>query len=254
MAELTQQQSEELLFENVQGDPSEYDEHLIIPGYTQRQTDEITTESVCGPDDRIKVVATTTMPYKAICKLYMKGASGGNYIGSGWLTHTNKLYTAGHCVFERDRQGRPVGWMRSIIVVPALSGMTEPYGRYYAASLTATRGWVEGGSHRYDMGAIKLSSNVSHSDVFTPSLADPDTGEVCGYPGDRDRALFQYKMMDTLRKANGQFKYTLDTAGGQSGSPLLKNSKVAVGIHNYGGCPNSASDLYQDFINGVNRW
>ena len=250
MAELTEKQSQELLFADVQGNSSEYNEAEITPKYYRLPTDEITLESVCEGDSRVKVTATTTMPYKAICKLYMKAPSGKNYIGSGWLTHQNKLYTAGHCVFDRESNG----WMKSIIVVPALSGLTEPYGRYDAISLTATRGWVENGSPRYDMGAIKLASNVTHTDVFTPSLGDPNRGEVCGYPADRDTGIFQYRMEDLLMKAEGQFKYTLDTFGGQSGSPLLQNRTVAVGIHNYGGCPNSASDLYQSFIDTVNQW
>lgn len=254
MAELTEQQAQELIFANTQGDPVEFNESEIIQRFSRLPTAEITPESVCGPDDRLKVTATTAMPYKAICKLYMKGPSGGSYIGTGFLTHRNKLLTAGHCVYERDRFGRPVGWMTSIMVVPGLSGLAEPYGRYQAISLTATRGWIEEGNNRYDMGAIKLSSDVSHSDVFKPSLGDPNRGEVCGYPGDRDTGIFQYRMEHSLEKVGGQFKYNIDTFGGQSGSPLLQNSVIAVGIHNYGGCPNSASDLYQNFIDETDSW
>lgn len=254
MAKLTDQKARELLFANAQGNPADFNESRITPRSSLLPTEQFTAESICGPDNRVKVTATTAMPYKAICKLYMKGPSGGNYIGTGWLTHRNKLYTAGHCVYERDDQSQPIGWMTSITVVPALSGITEPYGRYQASALTATRGWVEEGDHRYDMGGIKLSSNVSHSDVFTPSLGDPSRGEVCGYPGDRDTGIFQYRMEDLLTKSGGQFRYTIDTFGGQSGSPLLQNRTIAVGIHNYGGCPNSASDLYQGFIDGINGW
>lgn len=254
MAELTEQQAQELIFQDTQGDPVEFNESEIISKFSRLPNAKITPESVCGPDGRVKVTATIAMPYKAICKLYMKGSSGGNYIGTGWLTHRNKLYTAGHCVYERDLQGRAIGWMTSIIVVPALSGLTEPYGRYQAVAITATRGWVEGGNHRYDMGAIKLSSSVSHSDLIKPSLGDPNRGEVCGYAGDRDTGIFQYRMEHSLVKVGGQFKYEIDTFGGQSGSPLLQNSVIAVGIHNYGGCPNAASDLYQSFIDTIDVW
>ncbi len=250
MTEITEAQAQELEFSQVDGDPLEYNEGEITPRYLVSEPEGVTAESVCGIDSRVKVTATSVMPYKAICKLYMKSPSGKNYIGTGWLTHQNKLYTAGHCVYDRDM----MAWMESIIVVPGKSGLNEPYARYYASDLSATRGWIENGSHRYDMGAIKLSSNVSHNDVLLPTLADPSTGEVCGYPADRDTGIFQYKMADTLSKNGGQFKYLVDTFGGQSGSPLLQNRIKAVGIHNYGGCPNSSSDLYQGFIDGINNW
>lgn len=250
MLELTQQEAEEMVFSNWIESTTDFDEKEITPRY-YRTEEDLTAKAVCGGDERIKVTTTTTMPYKAICKLYMKSPSGKkNYIGTGWLTHTNKLYTAGHCVYDRKEKG----WMKSIIVVPGKSGKAEPYGRYYASAFTTTRGWKEKGIPRYDMGAIKISSDVSHSDVLTPMLEDPVRGEICGYPADRDTGTFQYRMEDSLRKAGGQFKYMLDTYGGQSGSPLLKDRSVAVGIHNYGGCPNSASDLYQLFVNTVDQW
>lgn len=97
-------------------------------------------------------------PYKAICKLYMKTTTGKNYVGSVWLTASDKLYTAGHCVFDHDEGG----WMESVVVIPGMTGDSEPFGRYYAGSLAATRAWIDGRSKRYDMGAIKLSTAVNH--------------------------------------------------------------------------------------------
>jgi len=99
-----------------------------------------------------------------------------------------------------------------------------------------------------------LKSKVTHDSFLIPSLEDASVGQVCGYPADRDNGIFQYKMEDNLSKINGRFYYELDTYGGQSGSPLLKSKYVAIGIHNYGGCPNKSSDLYQEFIDGVNQW
>jgi len=227
---------------------SNFDE--ITPRYFLTDPDAVTAESVCGIDNRVKVTATTILPYKAICKLYMGSPTGKSYIGSGWLTDKKKLYTAAHCVFDLDAGD----WMESIIVVPGKSGLAEPYGQYHASELAATRGWIEQGSARYDMGAIKFSGDVNHSDFLTPELADPNFGEVCGYPADRDTGVFQYKMSDTLTKNGGQFQYLVDTFGGQSGCPLLRDRTRAVGIHNYGGCPNSSSDLYQEFIDSINNW
>ena len=143
------------------GDPSDYDFDAITPVYFVTES-QYQMESICGQDQRTKVTGTTTLPYKAICKLYMKAKSGHNLIGTGWLTGRNKLYTAGHCVFDSDYGG----WMDSIIVVPGLAGTVEPYGRYVAEFMVATNGWIKNRSRRFDMGAIKLSTQVSHGDVF----------------------------------------------------------------------------------------
>lgn len=236
-----------LVVHDCSGNTADYDFNNIIPKYfTLRQNQE----SICEVDDRVKVIDTSVMPYKAICKLYMQSASGRNYVGTGWLTHSNKLYTAGHCVYDHDEGG----WMKSIIIVPGKSGNSEPFGRYTAVSMLATNGWINNKSERYDMGAIKLSSNLSHNNYLTPSLADANSAVVCGYPADRDTGIFQYKMMGSVTKTNDRFFYKVDTFGGQSGCPILENNSLVMGIHNYGGCDNSGSDLYKEFLDGVSGW
>jgi V8-like Glu-specific endopeptidase len=238
----------DLIEQDLDLDASDYDFENILPTFSR--VDSITDESICQADNRMKQIDTLALPYKAICKLYMKAANGDNLIGTGFLTHSNKLYTAGHCVFSQTRGG----WMRSITVVPGKSGLREPFGRYKAVRVYAASEWVNSGSVRYDMGAIKLSQVVSHSDFIDVTTADANEATVCGYPGDRDQGLFQYRMRDSIRKSAGRFRYQIDTYGGQSGAPLMKNSSVAIGIHNYGGCDNAASDLTPDFINKIENW
>lgn len=238
---------EELTLHKTAGDANLYDFENITPKFFIHEQSQ---ESVCASDSRIKVIDTTSLPHKAICKLYMRSVTGKNFIGTGWLTHANKLYTAGHCVYDHDEGG----WMDSIIVVPGKSGNLEPFGRYTSSDLIAANGWINNQSHRYDVGAIKLSSNVSHSDFLFPSISDSNEATVCGYPADRDTGIFQYQMRDIIRKSDERFFYQIDTFGGQSGGPVLSNSATAIGIHNYGGCENSASDLYQALIDFVESW
>ena len=234
-------------------DDSDYDYDDITPQYYVSEQDQ---ESICSDDNRTRVTSTRLMPYKAICKLYIRAANGRNYIGTGWLVARNKLYTAGHCVYSH----RADGWAKSVIVVPGQSGRSKPYGSYIASEMLTTKVWLKtedprsDNARRYDIGAIKLSSNVNHRDFLQPSLSDVDTVTICGYPGDRDTGIFQYKMQDDVKKEDGRFLYYIDTFGGQSGSPLLKNRSVAIGIHNYGGCENSGSDLFPEFIECVNNW
>jgi len=250
MPALTESQMQQLLFHASSGAIEEVDESEITHKNWIVSPENVRAESICGIDQRQKVVATSQLPNIAICKLYMRAPNGRTYVGSGWLVANDRLYTAGHCVYSESAGG----WMESIIVIPAKSGLSEPYGRYHAMGLSATRGWVEDGSVRYDMGAIKLDKPVTHNSFITPCLDDPSAGEVCGYPADRDSGIFQYRMSDTLLKQSGRFLYQADTFGGQSGCPLLKNRSHGIGIHNYGGCPNSSSDLYQGFIDGIINW
>lgn len=229
------------------GNGQDYDFENIAPMYHVLDED---LETIRNGDERRRVDYTAVMPFKAICKLYMKAADGRNLIGTGWLTHSNKLYTAGHCVYCHARGG----WMKSIIVVPGKAGTIEPYGRYTAEALLTLEPWIDDQSARYDMGAIKLSSSVNHDDFLSPTLSDADTVTLCGYPSDRDRGEYQYRMRDDVRKTDGRFFYYIDSHGGQSGAPLLRNNSIAIGIHNYGGCDNSGSDLYRGFIDYVERW
>jgi V8-like Glu-specific endopeptidase len=208
-------------------------------------------KDVCGVyPDRNKVGTATILPYKAICKLYICWEPGDMEPGTGWLVHQDKLYTAGHCVRKRDYRK----WAKSIVVVPAMAGLNEPYGRYQAIALATTQGWIDSGTLRYDMGAIKLAAPVRSTDVLTPVVADPPTGKVCGYPKEMSTGVFQYEQSGSLTKENGQFKYEIDTSVGQSGSPLLMDQTQAVGIHHSGGCPNRASALYRQFIDDIARW
>jgi len=247
--------TKELVSHTITGDTREYDFQSIIPKpwaklnvHNTSVPDEETRETVCGIDERVKVMNTRVMPNQAICKLYMRTTTSKNYVGSGFLTHDDKVVTAGHCVYDHDEGG----WMDSIIVVPAKNGVSTPYGQYNAVRIAAVRAWTDSRSVRYDMGVIKLNAKVTHSGRISMNLANSDRVTVCGYPADRDLGIFQYRMEDIIEKTNdGRLYYHIDTYGGQSGCPVLKNSNTSIAIHNYGGCPNKASDFYQQFIDEV---
>jgi len=147
MSSLTEQQKRELIYHKIIDNLSEINENEITRSPRMEDEKEFTAESLCGIDQRTKVLSTKQMPYMAICKLYAKGANGLTYVGSGWLIDGDKVITAGHCVYSK----RSGGWKKSIIVIPGKSGMTEPHGRYEAEYVMATRSWVEESSVKYDM-------------------------------------------------------------------------------------------------------
>ena len=55
-----------------------YDVDELTPDY---YTNLETQESKCGLDERRKVIATTMLPYAAICKLEMRAANGSTLLG-----------------------------------------------------------------------------------------------------------------------------------------------------------------------------
>ena len=49
----------------------------------------------------------------------------------------------------------------------------------------------------------------------------------------------------------------LDSKGGQSGSPIWRNQdnqRLAIGVHAYGGCPNSATRINREKFNQMLSW
>jgi len=72
--------------------------------------------------------------------------------------------------------------MKSVAVVPAKSGFTKPFGRYETSELMVTRGWMENGSKRYDMGSFKLSEQFSVQMIieFPVIFSDSDLAK-CSY-------------------------------------------------------------------------
>ncbi len=166
---ITTELEKELVFHKLVDENQQINEkEITLQSWIERDED-LSNESVCGIDQRQKVLATLQMPYMAICKLYMKAKNGLNYVGSGWLVAGDRLYTAGHCVYNKGTGG----WKTSIIVIPGKCGYSEPYGRYEATELMATQGWIDGASPRYDMGAIKIDRPVSHNSLLLQPWKTP---------------------------------------------------------------------------------
>lgn len=214
-------------------------------------------ESVIGPDGRTQVTNTTTYPNTAIAQLEM-AFPGGNYICSAWFIDANRLATAGHCVYDAAAGG----WATGITVIPGRNGGTAPFGSFSATNWYATSGWVNTGKSKYDYAVIKLGSNVGNTvGWFGYGWTSVDSfflnhkATVRGYPGDKT-----YGTMWTMSGKISQVKptrlyYTIDTFGGQSGSPLYgkwnKNcNPCGFGIHTLGGTSkNSATRITKNVFN-----
>ena len=212
-----------------------------------------TPETVCGNDDRVKITNTVKAPFKFICKLYITAANGKRYIGSGFFISPRCVITSGHVVHSAK------GWAKNITVIPGLDGKRMPFGSATSTRFFSVKGWTEKKNSDYDHGAIILPDNTLYNRIRGYMGYRQVNGlpilNNSGYPGDKRPSVNQWFNAGRATENTGfKFKYMIDTAGGQSGSPTyvkVGTSNIAVGVHGYGGCPN-ASIRVQGHV--LKRW
>jgi len=221
--------------------------------------------SVIGTDGRTQISTTTSYPYRAIAYLVVTFPNNQSYSCTGWFYGPSVVATAGHCVHDKN-QG---GYAKSIKVYPGRNGSSAPYGYTTKYKLKTVVGWRDYKDPNYDYGAIvtnaALGNTVGWFGYFwQTSNTYPDSYKVAGYPGDKPSA--------TLWGMTGPFKhvmtsslwYSIDTAGGQSGSPVYRNKSgcgyCSAGIHTYGvgRSPytdhNSATRINKSVFNNMYNW
>jgi glutamyl endopeptidase len=222
-------------------------------------------EAVIGNDDRVRLddALTRSNPWRQICALRIRAATGRDYVGTAWFIGPRILATAGHCVFLRN-QG---GWASSIDVIPGKFGPNEPYERATGTRFAAVDGWINTGGRDFDYGVILLDDPTIGSRVgnFAVEAASDGgligvTSRISGYPADRDGAAFQYyHERPVLNVTPTRLNYDIDTFGGQSGSPIWCQTQgspaVAVGIHTTGGLTsNSGTRISETVLDNLIRW
>lgn len=214
----------------------------------------VAPESVIGTDDRTKVADTTAYPARAIGHIDFV-QNGFNYTCTGWLIDKNSILTSGHCSYNAD------GGVGDIIEAATFSagryrdgGVVNPYGTCSVYEVYAPIGWRRDGLAQHDWSVMQLgTSGTTTCDAGTSvgwfgitwtAEAGALTGAsatVQGYPGDKAYGS-QWTMSGTIAKSTKQMVfYKMDTAGGQSGSPVFDPVGAACGtapcgvaIHSYG--------------------
>jgi V8-like Glu-specific endopeptidase len=215
--------------------------------------------TVQGPDDRIRISPTTSYPWRAMTKLRMTFPSGRQFICSGALVASKYTLTAGHCVFSHTEGG----WARSIEVIPGLDGTYKPYGSAYAVWMRSYVGWTQNQDSNYDFALITLDRTIGNSTGWfgyaSYSTVNGLTANLGGYPGDRDSGLRLYYHYGTINSSTtNRVFYTIDTAGGQSGSGVYRinnGSRYIFAVHTNGGSSsNSGTRITSQRFNDLSAW
>lgn len=209
-------------------------------------------ESVCGRDERVQVNPMTSPPYKWICFLSIESASGKLYHGSGFKIHLpdanrTAIVTSGHCTYIHGDYARKI-----TVTIPGQDAEVEVFPKHMYASPE----YRETASADHDYGLILLPG-ASDDDGFGWSaiIKDEELRDRlvtnCGYPGDKPRGTMWITGGNIFKYTSSRIFYMNDTMGGQSGSPVYtwhNGYWTVLGVHSYGGCPNSAPRFTTEMI------
>lgn len=219
-----------------------------------------TPESVCGRDDRVRIRSTSRLPWRMICKLIITRADGRKSGCTGWFIGPRTLITAGHCVYSHSAGG----WAKSIEVVPGMDASNRPFGSQKSSAFRSVRGWTQDQKPEFDYGAIIMpDANLGNRVGWWgfAALSDSSLNNLlinnAGYAGDKPFGTSWYNAGRITQVTNRRLFYMIDTFGGNSGSPTWRyrnGKRHAIGIHNYGGCPNKSTRITQDVYDNMVAW
>jgi glutamyl endopeptidase len=200
------------------------------------------------------------VPWRWICKLIIRFPNGATGGCTGWFIGPKAVMTAGHCVYSSASGG----WASQIEVIPGMRGATRPYGSMIGTSFRSVTGWTQNSDPNYDYGCIILPSPTLGNQVGYfgfAALTDASLQNLLvnnsGYPGDKPFGTQWFNAGRVTNVTAQKIYYMLDTYGGQSGSSTwryLNGERHAVGIHAYGGCPNSATRIVTAVFNNMMTW
>ncbi|MEG4286620.1 serine protease [Microcoleus sp. A006_D1] len=216
-------------------------------------------ETVCGQDDRARISPATNIPWRWICQLIITFPNG-QFIGTGWFIGPRTVMTAGHCVYSKGAGG----WAQKIEVIPGMDSSSRPFGSQVGTSFRSSKGWTDSADPNYDYGAIILPNNDLGNRVGYFGFATLSDSELknltvnnSGYPGDKPFGTQWFNAGITTQVTDRKIYYMIDTYGGQSGSPVwrfLNGQRHGIGIHAYGGCPNSATRIIKPVFDNMLAW
>jgi len=226
---------------------------------------ELLLATIFPPDDRQRITNTDEYPWSSICKLYITAEDSSHWIGSGAIIDEFHVLTCGHNVYLHDYGG----WASSVEVVPGMDGNYEPFGSAMVTNMRSYTEWTQDEMEEHDWAVLTIDTNMgdntgwlgrqwanpSHS-IYTGTL------HTAGYPGDLDYGKRMYYTSGDGDSADAyNHWYWLDSAPGQSGSPVWIDDGtnryiVSINAYSYENetYPNLGTRLNQDKFDQISIW
>lgn len=190
------------------------------------------------------------------------GISDAWGMGSGFMQGPDVMATAGHNMWSDN-----YGWISELRVFKNQNSSTISSTYYYPLSWTLSTAYTNNLDYNFDWAVVTLQNNLGDSTGWfgkgwSSGSLNGKSIIVSGYPG--DKSYYQYKSSGTISFTDSyNIKYSADTMGGQSGSPVYDSNNIVWGIHTYGGATINqgnkiTEDLYnilQDaYLKGMEKW
>lgn len=137
--------------------------------------------------NRDEITDTTAAPFRTHGRVFFT-LGGSPYTCSATSVSANNrsvVWTAGHCVYDRDEGGFATKWM----FAPGYRNGNSPFGRWPARRLATTPQWRSDSSFKYDLGAA-----VVRTDGSGRTLAEVvgSRGIAFNQPRDQQYQVFGY--------------------------------------------------------------
>ena len=202
------------------------------------------TESVIGTDGRSRVNPTTDYPARAIGQIEGFDDEAGGFTCTGWLIDANTILTSGHCLYP---PGTSLDNMAETIeFFPGRNRTVDPYGSCSGTGGWSPAAWIQNETANADYAIVQLDCSIGDTVGWFGLVSEQGAGallhrrvRVQGYPGDRPPGT-QSTMADRIERSQAKVVfYDIDTAPGQSGSPVWWDRPVCGGpcgmaVHSYG--------------------
>lgn len=191
-------------------------------------------DSVIGTDDRSRITATGSFPWRTVVRLAVQWSDGTGGVCSGSIISPYHVLTAGHCVFDF---GDTDDWADSIQVFPGLNDAQMPYNFAWVTRFHSYTGWTGSGQSEHDWAVIALDRSIGNSTGWMGrQTAAAGNGiytgvlNVSGYPATPNAnatcpswANCQYWDSDSGDDSDDfNHWYWMDTSGGMSGGPVWR--------------------------------
>lgn len=206
---------------------------------------DVTGESVLNDDRRFRIYPQESgYPYRAVGQMTFTQGTG-NYTCTAWLISADTLATAGHCVHSGGTSGV---WSTNVRFYPARNGSSAPYGSCTAKRVSSVLGWTRDANEQYDYGSVKLNCTIGNTTGWlgrwwtTASQVNLPIA-IIGYPGDKTTSTQWGGAGRVEVSETRKTRYFVDTAGGQSGAPVIQadgtgpgscEGNCGIAIHAYG--------------------